>query len=49
MNDDSGDFITGSGEYIVIRRGNIERERNDSEDLYSWFVVNQFLLSVTSH
>ena len=49
MNDDSGDFITGSGEYILIRRGNIERERNDSEDLYSWFVVNQFLLSVTSH
>ena len=22
MNDDSGDFITGSGEYILIRRGN---------------------------
>ena len=37
-----------SGEYILIRR-RIERERNDSEDLYSWFVVNQFLLSVTSH
>ena len=48
MNDDSGDFFTGSGEYILIRR-RIERERNDSEDLYSWFVVNQFLLSVTSH
>ena len=48
MNDDSGDFFTCSGEYILIRR-RIKRERNDSEDLYSWFVVDQFLLSVTSH